>query len=78
MKRQPQSRCRKTRLSSGGWVALQLTRVDIGSLSADDLFFIARILDTISGYERSQIERRQRHIEFMAALDRWADDGGAA
>lgn len=65
-------------LESGGWVTLAVTRVDISQLSADDLMFLARILDTISNYERAQHERRRMRIERKEALDRWADDGGAA
>lgn len=69
-------RWRRVQLSSGGEIAL-LSRIDIAQLSADDLRFLARILDAIGSYEKTQREHRKSQVERKAALDRWADDGGA-
>ena len=74
-KRAP-DRWRRVRLASGGEVAL-LSRVNIAQLSADDIRFVARILDTIGAYEQVQRDRAARHSELESALARWSDDGGA-
>jgi hypothetical protein len=51
--------------------------VNIAQLSADDLRFVARILDTIGAYEQTQRDRPARRSDLEVALARWSDDGGA-
>ena len=70
------NRARRVRLASGGEITL-LSRIDIAQLSADDLVFVARILDTIGRYEQERDQRAAVSVEIEASLARWSDDGGA-